>query len=166
MRIMIYVIIIFSFLFESAFSNIVNNHTFLTPLFLITSFSILYPYFKNKQFNFIIVCIICGLLYDIAYTNIPFINTITFGICSVLIILIYNYVSYNIFSSNIINIVIITLYRIISYLLLCIIDFINFNEFSLLEGIYNSLIVNIVYGVVIFVIINLLTKIFNIKRVE
>lgn len=163
---MIYIIIIFSFLFESAFSNIVNNHTFLTPLFLITSFSILYPYFKNNKFNFIIATIICGLFYDIALTNSPFINTISFGLCSGLIILLYNYMNYNIFNSNLINIIIIIFYRIVSYFLLCIIDVIKFNEMSLLEGIYNSLIVNIVYGIIIFIIVNLLAKIFNIKRVE
>lgn len=163
---MIYIIIIFSFLFESVFSNIVNNHTFLTPLFLLTSLSILYPYFKNKTFNFVIVSIICGLLYDIAFTNSPFINTISFGLCSGLIILIYNYTNYNMFSSNFINIINIIFYRIISFLLLCIIDFVEFNELSLLEGIYNSLLVNVIYGIIIFIIASLLAKIFNIKRVE
>lgn len=163
---MVYIIIIFSFLFESVFSNIVNNHTFLTPLFLITSLSILYPYFKNKKFNFVIVSIICGLLYDISFTGSPFIDTIVFGLCSGLIILIYNYVNYNIFSSNFINVIIIIFYRIVSYLLLCIIDFIKFNEISLLEGIYNSLLVNIVYGFIMFIIIDLIAKIFNVKRVE
>jgi len=166
MRIMIYIIMIFSFLFESVFSNIVNNHSLLTPLFLLTTLSILYPYFKNNKTNFVIVSIIWGLLYDIAFTNSPFINTISFGLSSGLIILVYNYVSYNIFSSNFINIINIIFYRTINYLLLCIIDFINFNEFTLLEGIYNSLLVNVIYGVIIFVIVNLLSKIFNIKRVE
>jgi len=163
---MIYIIIIFSFLFESAFSNIVNSHTFLTPLFLITSFSILYPYFKNNNFKFIIISIICGLFYDISLTNSTFINTISFGFASGLIIILYNYMNYNIFNSNFINIIIIIFYRIVSYFLLCIIDVIKFNEISLLEGIYNSLLVNIVYGIIIFIIVNLLAKIFNIKRVE
>ena len=163
---MIYIIIIFSFLFEATFSNIVNTNSFLIPLFLLTSLSILYPYFKNNKFNFVIVCIICGLFYDISLTNSNFINTISFGFCSGLIIIIYNYMNYNIFNSNFINIINIIFYRIISYLLLCIIDIIKFNEFSLIEGIYNSLLVNVIYGIILFVIVNLLSKIFNIKRVE
>ena len=163
---MIYIIIIFSFLFEATFSNIVNTNSFLIPLFLLTSLSILYPYFKNNKFNFVIVCIICGLFYDISLTNSTFINTISFGFCSGLIIIIYNYMNYNIFNSNFINIINIIFYRIISYLLLCIIDIIKFNEFSLIEGIYNSLLVNVIYGIILFVIVNLLSKIFNIKRVE
>ena len=163
---MIYIVIIFSFLFESVFSNIVNINSFLIPLFLLTSLSIIYPYFKNKNFNFVIVSIICGLFYDISFTNSPFINTISFGICSGLIILSYNYVSYSIYSSNFINIINIIIYRVISYLLLCIVDFVNFNESILLEGIYNSLLVNLIYGVILFIIVDLISKIFNIKRVE
>ena len=163
---MIYIVIIFSFLFESVFSNIVNINSFLIPLFLLTSLSIIYPYFKNKNFNFVIVSIICGLFYDISFTNSPFINTISFSICSGLIILSYNYVSYSIYSSNFINIINIIIYRVISYLLLCIVDFVNFNESILLEGIYNSLLVNLIYGIILFIIVDLISKIFNIKRVE
>jgi len=163
---MIYIILIFSFLFESAFTNIVNTYGFLTPLFLLTSLTILHPYFKNNKLNFVIVSIICGLFYDFSFTGTPFINTISIGICSGFIILLYNYMNYNIVNSNLINIVLISIYRIISYLILCIIDYIRFNEMSLLEGIYNSLLVNVIYGIIIFIIINLISKIFNIKRVE
>ena len=163
---MIYIIIIISFLFESIFSNIVNHYSILTPLFLITSLSILYPYFKKNKFNFVIVCIICGLFYDIAFTDLPFVNTISFGLCSGLIILGFNYVNYNIYSSNIINILNIVFYRVISYLLLCIIDYVNFNEVFLLEGISHSLLVNIIYGIILFIIVDLLSKIFNIKKYE
>lgn len=163
---MIYIIIIFSFLFESAFSNIVNSYSFLTPLFLLTALPIVYPYFKNNNINFIIMCIICGIFYDISFTDSLFINTISFGMCGGLIVLVYNYVNYNIFSCNCINIIIIIFYRIISYLLLCIIDYVNFNGNILFQGIYNSLLANIINGVILFIIVDLLSKIFNIKRVE
>lgn len=163
---MIYIVIIISFLFESIFSNVINIYSFLTPLFLLTSLSILYPYFKNNKFNFVITCIMCGFFYDIAFADSLFINTITFGFSSLIIMLGCNYVNYNIYSSNFINIINIIFYRIVSYLFLCIVDFINFKEFILLEGIYNSLLVNIIYGIILFIIVDLISKIFNIKRVE
>lgn len=163
---MVYFLIIFSFLFESVFSNIVNSYSFLTPLFLLTSLSIVYPYFKNKKFNFIIVCILCGLFYDISFTDSLFVNAITFGISGGIIVICYNFINYNIVSSNFINMICIIFYRIISYLLLCIIDYINFNENMLLEGVYNSLLVNLIYGIIIFIIVDLISKILNIKRVE
>lgn len=163
---MIYIIIIFSFLFEASFSNIISNDSLFVPLFLLTSLVILFPYFKNKKINYIIVCLLCGLFYDISFADSVFINTISFGLCGSFIILLYTYVSYNLCSSNLINIIVIILYRIISYIILCIIDYISFNEMRLLEGIYSSLIVNIVYGIVIYIIIDKISKIFQIKRVE
>lgn len=163
---MIYCILIFSFLFEAAFSNLISNSSILTPLFLITSLVILYPYFKNKNANFVIVCIVLGLFYDIIFGNTTFINTLSFGILSGITILGYNYINYNIYSSNLLNIIVLVLYRIISYLLLCIVDYISFNENILLEGIYNSILVNLIYGILLYLITIWLSKIFNIKRVE
>ena len=161
---MIYIILIFSFLFECAFSNIVNINSILIPLFLITSFSIIYPYFKKEKYNFIIVCTIFGLLYDIAFYNSTFINTISFFICSLFIIISYNYLTYNIYNSNIINILVIIFYRLISYLLLCIIDYTSFNCLVLFRSIYSSLIANIIYGLIIYIIIYLILKIIKVKR--
>lgn len=164
---MIYIILMLSYLLEASFSNIVSKESIFVPLFLLTSLTILYPYFKNiGKFNFIITSVICGFIYDISFTNSIFINTLSFGFASGFIILIYNYINYNICSSNFLNIVVLIFYRIISYILLCIIDFVKFNEMSLLKGIYSSLIFNVIYGIIIFIIVDLLAKIFNIKRVE
>ena len=163
---MIYIILTFSFLFETMFTNIVTIDSFLIPLFLLTSLSILYPYFKKNKLTFFIASVICGFFYDIMVTNSPFINTISFGICSGIIVLSYNYMNYNIVNSNFINVIIIIIYRVVSYLLLFIIDFIKFNRNNLLPGIYNSILVNIIYGVILYIVIDLISKIFNIKRVE
>lgn len=160
---MIYLILIFSFLFESAFSNIIPKTSFLSPIFLLTSLVLLYPYFKNKYLNFILVCIFCGLFYDICFTNSLFINTLIFFLSSFLIILGFNYINYNIYSSNILNLIIIVIYRFISYILLCVVDYISFNKI-ILSGIYNSILANIIYGIIMYIIINLIAKIFNIKK--
>lgn len=161
---MICFILIFSFLFESVLSNIVTSSTLFTPLFVITSLTILYPYFSVKKINFAIVCSICGFIYDIIFTNSLFINTLSFGLCSGLIILGYNYINYNIYSSNILNIIVLVFYRLISYFLLCIVDFVIFNEIDLIRGIYTSLIINILYGFIMFIIIDLINKIFKLKN--
>ena len=142
---------------------LISEDTLFTPLFFITSLAILYPYFKNKV-NFIIICIICGFFYDIAFMDSAFINTISFGICSYFIIMCYGYFNYSIYSSNLINIFNIIVYRIISYILLVIVDYVNFDGFSLLEGIYNSILLNIIYGIFIYLIATMLSKIFKIKK--
>lgn len=163
---MTYFFIIFSFLFESVFSNIVNINSIFIPLFLITTLVILYPYFKNKKINFIVVCIISGLLYDISFADSIFVNTISFCIIGLFIILAYDYISYNICSSNFLNVIILILYRFISYVFLCLVHYISFNETNLIKGIYSSIIINIIYGIIIFIIVDLVAKIFNIKRID
>ena len=161
---MVYIIIILSFFLEAAFSCVITTKSLLVPLFLLTSLVILYPYFKNNKFNYFITSVICGFIYDISFSNSLFINTISFGISSGLVILMYNYINYNIFSSNLVNIAVIIFYRIISYLFICIIDFVSFDESILFSGIYSSIIFNIIYGVIIYLLCIPISSIFNIKK--
>lgn len=163
---MIWLVLVFSFLLESVFTNIVSTNSFLIPLFSITSLVLIYPYFKNKNINYFIVCLILGLFYDIVFADSIFVNTISFGILSGLIIFSYNYVKYNIYTSSIINIIILISYRIITYIILLSINYISFNNKIFLSGIYKSLLINIVYGILLYIIIDLLAKLFNKKRVE
>ena len=163
---MITCILIFSFLFEAMFTNLVSTNSIFIPLFTLTTLVLVYLYFKKKNFNYVLVCLILGIFYDIAFADSVFVNTICFGIMGGLNILIYNYVKYNIYTSNIINIIIIITYRIISYIILLSINFITFNGNILFKGIYSSLLINIAYGVILYFIIELLAKIFNKKRVE
>lgn len=163
---MIYLVIIFSFVFEACFSNVVPLFSILTPLFLITSLVILYPYFKGKKINFVIVCLVCGLFYDIIYTNLPFINTITFSMVGLFIILLYNYFNYNLLNCNIIVCLTIIIYRVLCYLLLMIIDFISLGINDLVASIYTSLISNLIYGMLLYLFIDTLSKLFNIKKID
>ena len=159
---MIYIVIIFSFLLETAITNVVSLDSFLIPLFLLTSFSIVYPYFKNKLY-FTLTCIILGIVYDISTADSIFINTISFGVVSFFIILCYNYLKYNIYSSTFINIFVIIIYRIVGYLLLVIIGYFTFN-YNILDGIYNSFIINIIYGVIIYLVLKRISEYLKTKR--
>lgn len=163
---MIAVILIFSFLFEAIFTNIVSINSIFIPLFLLTSIVLVYPYFKNKKFNYLLVCIILGVFYDIGFSNTIFVNTISFGILSGIIMVCYNYVNYNIYTSNIINVIILITYRVLTYIMLLSINYISFNRNILLKGIYSSLLINIIYGIILYIIIDLLSKIFNKRKTE
>lgn len=159
-----YLVLVISLLLEAIFSNIVSLNSLFIPLFLITSLVIIYPYFCKKNINFFLVCLISGFLYDLIFADSLFINTLSFSFAGIIIILGYSYVNYSIYSSNILNIIVIILYRIISYLLLCIIGYTTFNENILLSGISSSLILNIIYGLILYLVIDMISKIFVIKR--
>ena len=162
---MIPIVIVLSFLLEIMFSNIVTFSSLFIPLFLIVSLVLMYPYFKSKLY-FIIVCAICGLIYDLGFLNTAFINTLCFTATGLMIMLIHSYMNYNLVSTNIVNIIIIVFYRIISYLLLCLTAYTNFHITTLFRGIYSSLIINIMYGIIVYLLLNLICKRFNIKKNE
>ena len=60
----------------------------------------------------------------------------------------------------ILNLIIIVIYRTISYSLLVIVGYFSFNKEILLTGVYKSLIVNLVYGIIIYWVF----KKFNFKK--
>lgn len=154
---MISILIILSFILEASFTNLVKMNSLFIPLFLLTSIVVLYPYFKSKQ-NFILIAIICGFFYDIIFSNSLFVSTISFGICSLLIVLFNNYMHYNLLNCSFINVVTVIIYRLVSYILLLLIEYVKFDYMALLESIYSSLIINIIYGFILYGIAKLIIK--------
>ena len=159
-------ILIFSFLFESIFTNMVNTDSIFIPLFTLTSLILVYPYFRKTNFNYILVCLIVGLFYDIVFSDSVFVNTICFGFLGVINLICYKYVKYNVYTTNIINLILLITYRIISYIILLSINYITFNNFIFFKGIYSSILINIIYGFSLYFVIEILAKFFNKKRVE
>ena len=162
---MIPIVIVLSFFLEIVFSNIVSLSSLFIPLFLIVSLVLMYPYFKSKMY-FIIVCAICGLIYDLGFVNTAFINTLCFTFVGLMIMFLHSYINYNLVSTNIVNVIIIIFYRVISYLLLCLTAYTSFHITTLLRGIYTSLIINIIYGIILYLLLELISKKFNIKKNE
>ena len=158
---MVWIIFIFSFLFESVFSNLISVYSLFTPLFLLTAIVILYPYMSKNKISFIIICMILGIMYDVSFTGSSFVNTISFTIVGYVLSICYNYVKYNIYTVNIINIIVLISYRIISYIILLSVNYIHFNNKEFFSGIYNSILINVIYCIIIFYIVDLLSKIFK-----
>lgn len=159
-------LIFLSFLLEGFFTNLVSLNSIFIPLFTLTSLIMLYPFFdiNNNSHKYIIVAIVFGLLYDIVYTNSSFINTISFSLCSLLIIFINHYLNPSILLKLGILLTIIIIYRIFTYLLLCAFNYLNFSENILIKGIYSSLLVNIIFGLILYFLSNFISKKLNIRK--
>ena len=158
---MIYLIFFFilSFLFEGAFSVLLPIYnSFFLPLFTVTSFVILYPYFNKYDSPFFIFCIVIGLCYDIIYTNTIFIHAMIFLILGYFISLFYRIISYRIWSCFFILISSIMVYRIMSFLLLAITGYISFDILRLFHSIYSSILINVLYAFLLYGILKLLQR--------
>lgn len=149
---MIIIILLLSFYLEGAISSITTN--FLIPLFTLISLIIIYPYLYNLKKDYYIICFIMGLLYDIAYTDTLFLNAIIFLFIGFIILKINIFFTNNIFNTILMSIIIISIYRIITYVFLGFINYINLDITDLIYSIKDSLIINIIYCIITFKISN------------
>ncbi len=158
---------IVSFFLESIVSNFVALDSQLwIPLFSLVSLIIIYPYFKGQEQNYLKVCALIGFCYDIVFTDTLLMNFVIFIGIGVLIQGINH-----IFSTNMINIcfmvpVIVALYRLVSYLILCLAGFFHFEWQSLGVSIYSSLLLNIMYAVIVYLITDRIAKRYRIYKVD
>lgn len=163
---MIIITLIFSFLFEGIFTNLISNNSLLIPMFLVTSLVILYPYFNCNNNKFLLSAGIIGFFYDIIYTDTLFLNTFAFLLTALSIIIIYNYINMNSFNINALNVVIIVIFDIISYILLCIVGYHGFDVDVLIRGIYSSIIANLVYGIILYIVTDKIGNKLKLRKME
>lgn len=148
------ILLISSFIIEGIFSNFISIHSkHFNPLFLFMAIIIIYPYYKDKR-KYYKLCFIYGLLYDIIYTNTLFFHSIIF----ILVVHIVHYI-YKLCSLNLINMIVVTLtsiciYRIISYLLLCLLTANSFSLITLSTSVTSSLVMNIIYMIISYIVIH------------
>lgn len=151
---------ILSFLFDGIFSLLFNNNSMFLTLFSLMCLIVIYPYLKKSNYIFYIAAII-GIFFDIVYTQTLFLNTIIFFLLSFLIYFYYKYLPYNIVNTLILSLIMIVLYRLITYIFFIIFNDNMFNIHALLKSIYNSIISNFIY----IILMNSFCKIILKKKV-
>ena len=158
-NIVIITILAFSFIFEGIFSNFISAYSFFSPLFVLMSLIIIYPFLINNKETYYKCCFIIGLLYDIIYTDTIIVHAFLFLIIGFIITKINLVLANNHVNVIIMALIIIILYRTILYCLLILTSNVDFNFWNFLQSIYLSLIVNIIY----IVILNMITDKVSLK---
>lgn len=154
---MIVLISMISFFLDGILSRYILPNSLFLPLFTIVSLVIIYPYFNNDNFRYFKFIAIIGLLYDIAYFNTLFYNFFIFIALGFIIGLINYLLSNNIYTNILMTVVSITAYRIITFLITIIFKT-SYSLSELLQSIYSSLILNIIYCLIIYVITEIYSK--------
>ena len=161
---MIVVVLLISFILEGIVSNLVPLNSLFIPLFTITALLVTYSLFNDNKIKYLIYAGSLGLLYDLVYTNTPFINTFTFLITALIIVFICRFITINKLNLILIIIFAILFNQTINYLLLCLFRYRVFNNNTLLEGLYSSLIFNIIYSYIVYIIVEIICKKNKYKR--
>ena len=164
---MVSVVTVLSFLLEGIVSNIVGiTSTWLVPLFSIVSLIIIYPYFNHEEGNFLKVCFAVGLFYDLVYTDTLVINACIFTLIGFFIRWLNSWMSNHAISVLFITFLTIFVYRILMYLILIVVGFLPFDLNTLVTSTTSSLLLNLIYAEVLYLITDFMSKKYRIRKID
>ena len=161
----IWLILVISFILDNIFSMLIPINSFLLPLFTLMSLVIIYPFFKDKGRKYLSACFFTGMAYDLIYTDTILIHAFIFLMIGLLIINLNRLLSSNHVSVMFIGLVVVIFYRVIMYLFLVISNTVSFDLLGLLASIYNSLIANTIYILLLSIITDIISHKYKIRKI-
>lgn len=161
--------LILSFILDNFMSNIfpstLTNVSYFTTIYIIISFVIIYPYFSNEK-KYYILLIIFGLLFDILYTGTFILNLVLFLVIGIIIKMLNNVFPENVFTTNIISVIGISLYHIFSFVILSLVSSINYDFMLLINVVIRSIFMTAVYTSISYFAMKFIYDKFSIKQIK
>lgn len=155
-----YIIQILSLLLDGILTNFLpylqNDLSLFTPLLSVISIFLIYPFFRKEKKKYLINVFIYGMIYDLFYTNLLFWNACIFLVIGLLTIFIYKNYEISLLKIIIPIIVIITSYELINASIIWIFHLVPITLSKVIYKITHTLLLNIIYGVVIYFIISMI----------
>ena len=148
--------IILSFLLDGLISNYIpvniNNLSYLTTIYSVISLVIIYNYFENEK-KYLIIITILAFLFDIVYTNTFPLNIIIFILIYILIKNLNYFIPNNLFTINIKTLLAVTIYYLLSYIILLLVHYNKYPINILYMTLYKNIIMTIIYTTISYIII-------------
>ena len=156
------IIMTISLLLDGLLTNylpfLVNDLSFFTPLFTLISIFIIYPLYRKKEKKYFISIFILGMLYDLLYTNLLFFNAVLFVFIGFIIRLIIKNFELSYMKIILYIVIVVVSYESLTLFFLGIFNIIPISINRLIYKITHSLLINIIYGEMLFIIIKILPK--------
>lgn len=156
------IIIILSLFFDGILTNLlpytIDSLSLFTPLLTIVSLILIYPFYQKKLNSYYLVSLITGLIYDLLYTNLLFLNSILFLFLAFIIKYLYNNLEINYLNIILYTIMLIAIYESSQALLLIVFNIVPITFSKLIYKIVHSLLLNIMYTEIIYLIVSHLPK--------
>ena len=155
-----YLIIIISLILDGILSNFlpVINLSYFTPLLTLTSIFIVYPFYTKDEDKYYITSFIVGIIYDLLYTNLLFFNGIIFVLIAFLVRIIYKNLNISFLKNILYIILIIIVYESSTALIFMMFKLVPITLSKVVYKITHSLILNIIYGELIYLILKIIPK--------
>lgn len=154
------IILIISILLDGIINNSIPyiNLSLFTPLLTLISIIVIYPMYKKENKKYLITIFITGIIYDLLYTNLLFYNGVLFLVLGLLNIYINKKIQVNYLTILLILLLNITLYVLLNSLILFICNIVVITPDKILYIFTHSIILNIIYGYLLFVVIKRLSS--------
>ena len=156
------IIMIISIILDGFLTNIlpylVNSLSIFTPLFTVVTIFIIYPFYRKKEKKYFITIFVLGIIYDLFYTNLLFINSIVFLLIAYISHLIYKNYEITPIRLIIYTIIIIVSYETTTALIYILFRLVPITIPKLVYKITHSLLLNIIYIEIIYFIIKIIPK--------
>lgn len=164
------IILIISFILDGVLTNFlpygVENISLFTPLLTIVALVVIYNFFYHEEKNYYILSFIIGILYDLFYTNLLFLDGLLFLLIAFVITKIYKLVGFNYMWIALDILISIIIYECSFALVIVIFNLVPMSIYRLLYKIGHSIILNIIYGELLYFIIRLLPKKYKKVRIN
>lgn len=148
------VILIVSFILESVMSNFFPVNSFFASLFSLMALIVIYPLFDGDNFKYFRYAFLLGFAYDLIYTDTIIFQAFLFLIIAYLVTILRKMLSDNLLNLIIVTLICIASYRTINYFALVITGNLDFNLLTWIASIYNSIILNVIYCLIIGWVVN------------
>ena len=155
-----YLIIIISLILDGILSNFlpVINLSYFTPLLTLTSIFIVYSFYTKDEYKYYITSFVVGIIYDLLYTNLLFFNGIIFVLIAFLVRIIYKNLNISFLKNILYIILIIIVYESSTALIFMIFKLVPITLSKVVYKITHSLLLNITYGELIYLILKIIPK--------
>lgn len=156
------VIVAFSLFLDGLLTNYlpysVGHLSLFTPLTTLVSLILVYAFFRHKDKEYFILVFVTGIIYDLFYTNLMFLDAFIFLFIAFLFTRLYKNVGFNIFWIILDVILVVVMYEVLFALLIVMFNLVPMTFDRLLYKISHTLILNIIYGEFLYLIIKIVPK--------
>ena len=161
---LVYIFSFISILLESALSIYLKG--IYLPLFSVVCLVLIYPFFNNDNKKFLMYASSFGLFYDIVMTDTLFLNFFVFFLVGIIIIFINEKVTNNFVIVVVMSAIAIFFYRLITMIILFLVGYMYFDFNVLFLSIKESLVSNLIYAFVCYLILDYISKRFKINKID
>ena len=157
-----YIIIAISLILDGLLTNylpyMINQLSIFTPLLTVVSIFLIFPLYYKKEKQYFITIFLLGIIYDLFYTNLLFMNSILFLLIAFLTKFLYkNYEVTAIKLIIYIGLIVIT-YESMTGIILFIFQIVPITWNKVFYKITHSLLINIIYAELLLGIIHIIPK--------